>query len=80
MSPGLLEAGSAIVVFGIVVVLMVYLYVIGGAVRHIADTLDDKIAAGASEVAQHAAAIAPAAGGLTAALQALARRHRTITR
>lgn len=79
MSPGFLEAGSAAVVLAILLVLMAYLYIVGDVVRHIAETLEDKIAAGAGEVEEHAAAIAPAASGLTAKLRSLAHSHRAVT-
>jgi hypothetical protein len=64
VSETVLVVGSVVVVLGLVAVLSIYLYVIGSVVQHIAETLEKKIAAGAQEVGEHSAAIAPAANGL----------------
>lgn len=72
MNTTLLTIGSTIVILATSGVLIAYLYIIGTRVVHIAETLQDKIAAGAGEMTGHASGIAPAAGGLRHHLLALA--------
>jgi hypothetical protein len=70
MSTTVLAIGSAVVIFATAAVLITYLYIIGTRVIHIAETLQDKIAAGAGEMTGHASGIAPAATALRRHLSA----------
>jgi hypothetical protein len=72
MNTTFLAVGSAVVIFATSAVLITYLHIIGTRVIHIAETLQDKIAAGAGEMINHASGIAPAATGLRRHLAALA--------
>lgn len=72
MSTTLLVIGSVVVVVGLAGVLAAYLWVIGSAVNHIADTLEGKVGPGAAEIGQHVAALGPAAGGVRAGVSTLA--------
>ncbi|MBV9315466.1 MAG: hypothetical protein JO100_17435 [Pseudonocardia sp.] len=72
MNTTVLAFGSAAVIFATSAVLVAYLYIIGTRVIHIAETLQDKIAAGAGEMTGHASGIAPAATALRRHLAALA--------
>lgn len=72
MSPALLLVGSVIAVLALVGVLAVYLYIIGTAVQHVAETLDQKVAAGAAEIGQHVAALPAAANGVRRGVGSLA--------
>lgn len=72
MSETVLVAGSVIVVVALVAVLAAYLFVIGSAMRHLAETLDEKVRPGAAEVAEHVAAAGPAAGEVLRRLRPLA--------
>jgi hypothetical protein len=71
MSTTALVLGTVALILATAVVLAIYLYVIGTRVIHIAETLQDKIAAGAGEMTDHASGIAPAATGLRRHLAAL---------
>lgn len=73
MNTTLLLAGSVVSVGAIIAVLAIYLYKVGSVVRHIAETLEEKIADGAQEVSQHVAAMAPAAAGLRRGLDSIPR-------
>jgi hypothetical protein len=72
MSTTALVLGSVALILATAIVLAIYLYIIGTRVIHIAETLQDKIAAGAGEMIGHASGIAPAAIGLRSHLAALA--------
>ena len=72
MNTVLLVIGSVVVIVGLAGVLAAYLWVIGNAVEHIADTLESKVGPGAAEIGQHVAAIGPAAAGVRNGVNALA--------
>lgn len=72
MNTTLLLIGSVVVIAAIIAVLAVYLYKVGSVVKHVAGTLEEKVAAGAAEVGQHVAAIAPAATGVRSGVNSLA--------
>ena len=65
-----LTAAAALALVG---VLVVYLRLIGGMVANIEETLVDKVAPGARDVAGHLAATSKAAAGLESELDALLR-------
>jgi len=67
-----LLTGSVIAVLAIVAALAVYLFIIGTVVKHLAETLDSKVAAGAAEIGQHVAAIPPVAAGVHRGVSSLA--------
>ena len=69
----LLSALTAAAVLARLVVLVGYLRAIGGMVGTIEETLVDKVAPGAREVAGHLAATSTAATGLQSELDALLR-------
>lgn len=73
MNTTLLLIGSVVSIAGIIAALAIFLYKIGSAVKHIAETLEEKIADGAQEVSQHVAAMGPAAAGLRRGLDSIAR-------
>ena len=64
---------TVLAVLALLAVLVAYLHVVGGMVTTIEETVVDKIAPGAKEVAGHLAATATAAAGLDAELDALVR-------
>jgi hypothetical protein len=70
---GLLSALTAAAVLALLVVLVGYLRAIGGMVGTIEETLVDKVAPGARDVAGHLAATSTAATGLQSELDALLR-------
>jgi hypothetical protein len=70
---GLLSALTAAAVVALLVVLVGYLRAIGGMVGTIEETLVDKVAPGARDVAGHLAATSKAATGLQSELDALLR-------
>lgn len=72
MSIVLLIIGSAVAVGALVAVLAGFLWAIGTHVIHIADTLEQKVAAGGAEIGQHVAAIGPAAAGVRSGVSTLA--------
>jgi hypothetical protein len=69
----LLVIGTVIVILAIAGALFAYLYLIGSVVEHIAETLSEKVAPGAQEVGQHAAALPAAASSLRRQLGILGR-------
>ncbi len=69
----LLSALTAGAVLALLVVLVGYLRAIGGMVTTIEETLVDKVAPGARDVAGHLAATSKAATGLQSELDALLR-------
>lgn len=69
----LLSTLSAVAVLGILFVLVGYLRAIGGMVTTIEETLVDKVAPGARDVAGHLTATSEAATGLQSELDALLR-------
>ena len=69
----LLSALTAVAVAALLVVLVGYLRVIGGMVATIEETLVDKVAPGARDVAGHLAATTRATTGLQSELDALVR-------
>lgn len=69
----LLSALTAVAVLALLVVLVGYLRAIGGMVTTIEETLVDKVAPGARDVAGHLAATTTAAGDLQSELDALVR-------
>jgi hypothetical protein len=69
----LLAALTATAVVALVVVLVGYLRAVGGMVATIEDTLVEKVAPGARDVAGHLAATSEAAAGLQSELDALVR-------
>jgi hypothetical protein len=69
----LLSALTAAAVLALLVVLVGYLRAIGGMVTTIEETLVDKVAPGARDVAGHLAATTKAASGLQSELDALLR-------
>jgi hypothetical protein len=69
----LLSALTAAAVMALLVVLVGYLRAIGGMVTSIEETLVDKVAPGARDVAGHLTATTKAAGGLQSELDALLR-------
>lgn len=72
MSTTYLLIGSVIAVLAIAAALAIYLFIIGTVVRRLAETLDAKVAAGAAEIGQHVASIAPAAAGVHRGVSSLA--------
>lgn len=70
MSEGLLVACTVLVIVAFVAVLAIYLFVIGGVVRHLAKTLDEQIFPGAAGILEHVSAVGPAADAI----------HRTLKR
>lgn len=69
----LLATLTVLAVLALVAVLVGYLRVVGGMVETIEETVVDKIAPGARDVAGHLSATATAASGLDAELDALLR-------
>ena len=69
----LLSTLTAVAVAALLAVLAGYLRAIGGMVRTIEETLVDKVAPGARDVAGHLAATSTAATGLQSELDALLR-------
>jgi hypothetical protein len=69
----LLSALTAAAILALLVVLVGYLRAIGGMVTTIEETLVDKVAPGARDVAGHLAATSKAATGLQSELDALLR-------
>lgn len=69
----LLSALTGLAILGLVLVLVGYLRAIGGMVGTIEETLVDKVAPGARDVAGHLAATSEAATGLQSELDALLR-------
>ena len=69
----LLSALTAAAILALVLVLAGYLRAIGGMVATIEETLVDKVAPGARDVAGHLAATSQAATGLQSELDALLR-------
>lgn len=72
MNTTFLLVASVIAVLAIVAVLASYLFIIGTVVNHLAETLEEKVAAGAAEIGQHVASIAPAAAGVHRGVSSLA--------
>jgi hypothetical protein len=69
----LLLIGAVLAIVLVIAALAIFLYLIGSVVKHIAETLQEKIAAGAAEVSQHVAAIGPAAESLRSGFNSIAR-------
>jgi hypothetical protein len=69
----LLATLTVLAVLALLAVLVAYLRMIGGMVEAIEETVVDKIAPGAGDVAGHLAATAAAANGLESELDALLR-------
>ena len=73
MSESALAVGAAVVIAALCAVLAVYLYKVGSVVRHLTETLSDKVGPGAAEVAEHVGNLGPAAAAMPHHLDAL--RH-----
>ena len=69
----LLATLTALAVVALLAVVVGYLRAVGGMVRTIEDTLAERIAPGARQVAGHLTATSQAAGGLDRELDALLR-------
>ena len=70
---GLLAALTVVAIVALLAVVVGYLRVIGGMVRTIEETLAEKVAPGARDVAGHLADTSQAASGLESELDALLR-------
>lgn len=77
MSTTFLLAGSVIAVLAIVAALAIYLFIIGSAVRHVAETLEG-VAGGAAEIGQHVASIPPVAAGVRRGVGSLAQHGKDL--
>lgn len=64
---------TVVAVVALLAVVVGYLRVVGGIVRTIEDTLAEKVAPGAGDVAHHLAATSTAAGDLKSELDAILR-------